>query len=380
MERVEFFRHSLGVAEAESVSEALKGFFLTAGPRTQRFEEWLAEYLGVRGAVGLFSCTTALFLAQKVLGIGEGDEVITSPMTFIATANTVLHTGARVVFVDCDPSTANLDLDQVEAAITRRTRAIIPVHLYGQMVDVRRLREIADGHKLKIIEDCAHCLEGERDGIKPGQLGDMACFSFYATKNLASGEGGALASRDLTYIDRARCLRSHGMNREVANRYTAGYQHWDMVELGYKGNMFDIQAALLLPQIAHLSERWERREAICRLYEAAVDQIEGVAYPRLSPGVKSARHLFTIWVAPAKRDAVLLGLQQRGIGVAVNYRAVHLLTFYRERLGYRRGMYPNAEKIGDSTITLPLYPSMTDEEVDRVVQALRDAVQSVLSE
>lgn len=376
MDKVEFYRHSLGRPEAEEVALALQGVFLTAGPRTKKFEDWLAQHLGVGGAAGLFSCTTALFLAQKAFDIGPGDEVITSPMTFIATSNTILHTGATVVFVDCDPVTANLDLGQVEAAITPRTRAIMPVHLYGHMVDMRRLRALADRHGLKIIEDAAHCLEGERDGVKPGQLGDAACFSFYATKNLACGEGGALASRHAEVIDRVRRLRTHGMNKEAANRYTATYQHWDMLELGYKGNMFDIQAALLLPQLERLDAYWQRREAICRRYEAAFDALNGVSYPKVEPGAKSARHLFTIWVDPARRDYILADLQQRGIGVAVNYRAVHLLTYYRERFGYRRGMYPNAEKIGDATVTLPLYPGLTDEAVEKVIDTVRAVVSS----
>ena len=370
--KVEFYRHSLGADEAAEVAQVLDGVFLTAGPRTKAFEEWLAGYLGVSGAVGLFSATTALFLALKGLDIGPGDEVITTPMTFIATSNTVLHCGATPVFVDCDPVTANIDLDQVERAITARTKAIIPVPLYGNKVDMRRQRAIADRHGLAIIEDCAHCIEGERDGVKPGQLGDIACFSFYATKNLACGEGGAVASRNQKLLDRIRLLRTHGMNKEAANRYTATYQHWDMLELGFKGNMFDLQAALLLPQTRHVAERLARREAICRQYEAGFDAI-GVAYPKVSPGCRSARHLFTIWVDPDRRDAVLTDLQARGVGVAVNYRAVHLLTYYRQEHGYRRGQFPVAERVGDSTITLPLYPSLGDAQVEYVLESVKAA-------
>lgn len=370
--KVEFYRHSLGTPEAEEVARVLESVFLTAGPKTKAFEEWLAGHLGVTGAVGLFSCTTALFLALKALDIGPGDEVITSPMTFIASPNTILHAGATPVFVDCDPVTANIDLDQVERAITPRTKAIMPVHLYGNMVDMKRLRALADAHGLKIIEDCAHCIEGIRDGVRPGQLSDVACFSFYATKNLASGEGGAVASTNQALLDRIRLLRTHGMNKEAANRYTGTYQHWDMLELGFKGNMFDIQAALLLPQTAHVAERLARREAICRRYEAGFDA-DGIDYPRVSPGGQSARHLFTIWVDPERRDAVLSDLQTQGIGVAVNYRAVHLLTYYRQQFGYTRGAFPVAERVGDSTITLPLYPSMSDEQVDTVLAGVKSA-------
>lgn len=377
MARVEFFRHSLGDDELNEVREALAGVFLTTGPRTKRFEEWLAQYLGVAGAVGVSSCTAALFLGLKALGIGPGDEVITSPMTFIATSNTIIHAGATPVFVDCDDTTGNLDLDLVERAITPRTKAVIPVHLYGHMVDMRRLRQIADAHGLFVIEDCAHCVEGVRDGIRPGQLSDLACFSFYATKNLAAGEGGAVASRHPHVLDRIRSLRTHGMNKEAAGRYTSAYQHWDMLELGYKGNMFDIQAALLLPQIPHLEPRLRRREEICQQYEAGIRQIPGVSFPIVVEGARSARHLFTIWAPPEQRDALLGELQGRGIGVAVNYRAVHLLTYYRQTYGYRRGLFPNAERIGDSTISLPLYPSMTDDAVDSVLTALAESVRAV---
>jgi UDP-4-amino-4-deoxy-L-arabinose-oxoglutarate aminotransferase len=374
--KVEFYRHALGADEKAEVAAVLDGVFLTAGPRTKAFEEWLAGYLGVDGAVGLFSATTALFLAMKGLDIGPGDEVITTPMTFIATPNTILHCGATPVFVDCDPNTANIDLDLVERAITPRTRAIVPVHLYGNMVDMRRLRAIADRHGLAIIEDCAHCIEGERDGVKPGQLGDVACFSFYATKNLACGEGGAVASRNRTLLDRIRLLRTHGMNKEAANRYTATYQHWDMLELGYKGNMFDVQAALLLPQTRHVDERLARREAICQRYQAGFDAA-GIAYPKVSPGARSARHLFTVWADPDRRDAVLSELQSRGVGVAVNYRAVHLLTYYRQHHGGHRGQFPVAERVGDSTITLPLYPSLSDEQVEYVIASVIAACRAV---
>jgi UDP-4-amino-4-deoxy-L-arabinose-oxoglutarate aminotransferase len=377
MRKVEFYRHSLGQSEAEEIANTLAGVFLTTGPRTRQFEQWLAGYLGVNDAVGLTSATMALFLAQKALGIGPGDEVITSPMTFIATPNSTLHTGAKPVFVDCDAVTGNIDLSQIEAAITPRTKAIIPVHLYGVMVDMRALRCIADKHGLFIIEDCAHCLEGQRDGVRPGQLGDIACFSFYATKNLACGEGGAVAGNKRELLERVRLLRSHGMNKDAINRYTSNYQHWDMVELGYKANMYDLQAALLLPQLNGIAERLERRQAICRRYEEAFSGLEEVNFPRVPKDTISARHLFTIWVDSKGRDAILDGLQKRDIGVAVNYRAVHLLTYYREHFAGRRGMYPNAERIGDTTLTLPMYPVLTEVQVEAVISAVRMVLRQI---
>ncbi len=369
MARVEFYRHALGEEEAAAIAATLGGVFLTAGPQTREFEQKLAAYLGVKDSVGLSSATSAIFLALKAMDIGPGDEVITTPMTFISSSNSVLHVGATPVFVDCEPTTGNIDVDAVEAAITPRTKAIIPVHLYGQLVDMRRLSAVAKRHNLRIIEDSAHCVEGVRDGVQPGQLGDVACFSFYATKNLASGEGGACAGNDTALLERIRLLRSHGMNKEAATRYTAEYKHWDMLELGYKANMFDIQAAMLLPQLNRLDAQWKRREAICRRYEEAFSA-NGIGFPVVVEGSKSARHIFTIWVDPEIRDSFLDGLQKREIGVAVNFRAVHTLTYYREKLGFTRGMFPNAELIGDSTITLPTYPLLTDEQVETVIAAV----------
>ena len=372
MNRVEFYRHSLTEADIQEVAETLRSVFLTTGPRAASFEQQFAAFLGVDHVVSLSSCTSALFLALKGLDLGPGDEVITTPMTFIATSNAILHAGARPVFVDVEPDTGNIDVEQVERAVTKRTRAVIAVHLYGLMADVRRLREVCRTHGLQLIEDAAHATEAARDGHRPGQIGDAACFSFYATKNLTCGEGGALATNDAALAERVRRLRSHGMSKEAAGRYTGRYQHWDMLALGYKANLSDVQAALLLGQIPRLNPQLQRREEIARRYEEAFSRTPGIAFPIVRDGATSARHLFTIWVAPERRDEFLAELQDRGIGVAVNYRAVHLLTYYREDLGYGPGMYPNAERIGASTITLPLYPRMTDEQVATVIAAVQE--------
>jgi len=335
--RVEFFRHGLGPAEIRSLTRALDGLFLTAGPLTREFEETLARFLGCRRVVGTWSCTSALFLVLKALGIGRGDEVITTPMTFIATPNAILEAGATPVFVDVEETTGNMDIDLVESAVGPRTRAIMPVHLYGHMCHMRRLREVAHRHGLFLIEDAAHCLEGERDGVRPAQVSDAACFSFYATKNITSGEGGAVATNDSELAERLGVLRSHGMNREAAGRYSGTYRHWDMLSMGYKANMFDIQAALLLPQIPGIKENLEKRRRIYESYTWAFGQLAGIGFPGILPGTRHAHHLFTLWVHPLLRDEFLKKLQERGIGVAVNYRPVHLLTYYRRRFGFKEG-------------------------------------------
>jgi dTDP-4-amino-4,6-dideoxygalactose transaminase len=374
MRTVPFYRHSLDEGDADAVRGVLKSVFLTAGPKTADFERALSDFLGVPHALGVANCTVALFLTLKALDIKQGDEVITTPMTFIATANVILHAGATPVFVDVDPATGNLDVERVAAAITPRTRAVIPVHLYGTMVDMVRLTAICAPRGVHIIEDAAHALEAERGGVRPGQLSDAACFSFYATKNLTSGEGGAIAVGNEDLRARLSWLRQHGMSKSAADRYTGRYEHWDMVGLGYKANMFDIQAALLLSQLPRLRTQLARREEIAQRYEKGLSEAPHVFVPQVPADAKSARHLFTIWVPPAQRDSILWQLQERGIGVAVNYRAIHLLTYYRERFGFRRGDFPVAEQIGDSTITLPLYPALSDHDIDYVIDTIVDLV------
>jgi UDP-4-amino-4-deoxy-L-arabinose-oxoglutarate aminotransferase len=222
--------------------------------------------------------------------------------------------------VDVEAETGNISCDEIERAITPRTKAILPVHLYGLMCDMRRMSAIARKHNLAIVEDCAHCVEGTRDGVRPGELSDMAVFSFYATKNLASGEGGAITTNNKDLYEKLMVLRQHGMNKSAADRYSARFKHYDMEMLGYKCNMFDIQAAMLLPQLPRLAERLAKREEICKRYEAGFKNAHGISYPAVLPNSVTARHLFTIWVDPAIRDMVLSDLQDRGIGVAVYFR------------------------------------------------------------
>jgi dTDP-4-amino-4,6-dideoxygalactose transaminase len=368
--RVPFFMHDLGEPELEAVREVLAGPILTTGETVARFERRFAELLRARNAVAVTSCTGAIHLSLLALGIGPGDEVITTPMTFIASSTAILETGARPVFVDVEPETGNLDAARIEEAITPKTRAILPVHLYGQMCDMRRLRDIADRHGLFIIEDAAHCIEGTRDGVRPGELGHVACFSFYATKNLTCGEGGALVTNDDELAARLGLLRLHGMNKNANDRHKEGYQHWDMTVLGWKYNMDNIQAALLLPQMDRLERNWRKRQALAKLYEDRLWDIPNLRRPRTLPGVEHSWHLFPVWIGNGLRDKVIEQLQATGISVMVNYRAIHLLTFFREAFGFKPGDFPIAEEIGDATLSLPFYAGMPEEHVDVVVDAL----------
>ncbi len=390
MEKVEFYRHQLGEDEAQNWRTVLDTLFLTLGPQVAAFEKELGEFL-VRGrtdavapqVVGTNCCSMALVIALKALDLGPGDEVITTPMTFASTTNAILHLGATPVFVDVEPTTGLIDPRRVESAIGPRTKGILPVHLYGQLADMRALEAIARPKGLFLLEDSAHGIEMERDGVRPGQLGDAVTFSFYATKNITSGDGGAVATKHPHVADRLRRLRNHGVSKSASDRHGKAYQHWDLVELGYKANLTDLDAALLRPQLPKVLDKRARREAIAKRYEARLrEAIGAVADARVSPnGVPwlverrgtSSHHLFTIQPPPALRDELLARLGEAGIGTAVNYRAIHLLTYLQDLMHLPRGSFPIAEEIGDRTISLPMYPTLETAAQDRVVEAVASA-------
>ncbi len=370
--KVEFFKHNIDEADIKRVEGVLRSLFLTTASVTQSFEEQLAQYLGCAHVVAVNSCTAALHLALMALDLKEGDEVITTPMSFIATSNAILHAGGKPVFVDIEPETGNMDIAKVEYAITHRTKAILPVHLYGNMVDMRKLRALADEHGLYIIEDAAHCIEGVRDGVKVGELGDMACFSFYATKNITSGEGGAISCHHEALAERLKCLRLHGMSKDASSRYGTRYKHWDMVEIGWKYNISDIQSALLVGQLEKIDTFREKREHIAHYYEQRFEQ-QGISFVKPSNDIVSARHLFVIHTL--RRNEVISDLNYAGIGVAVNYNPIHLTHYYKKKFSYKEGDFPNAEAFGSGVISIPLYPKLTKEEIvyvaDNVIKSVK---------
>ena len=374
MRKIPFYKHDLGEAELIRIREVLAGTILTTGDYVYNFEKQFAAYLGCKRVVCCSSCTGAAHLALLALGLQPGDEVITTPMTFIASATSIIQAGGTPVFVDVEPDTANMDASLVEQAITSRTKGIMPVHLYGQMCDMKALRKIADKHGLFIIEDAAHCVEGERDGVRPAQLGDAACFSFFATKNLACGEGGAVALNDEAIADKIRLLSHHGMTKTSADREKEGYQHWDMVCMGWKYNMDNIHGAILQEQMKGLGVRWERRQQIVDKYTSLLENCEKIRLIKRLTGIKHANHLFPVLVAPDRRDKIMNDLASEGVSSVVNYRAIHLLTYFKMRFGFAKGTYPEAEKIGESIISLPFFCSMSDDDVVYVSNALMSAV------
>ncbi|MGE0763252.1 MAG: DegT/DnrJ/EryC1/StrS family aminotransferase [Bdellovibrionales bacterium] len=373
---IPFFMHDLGQEELESVAKVFKGPILTTGETVAQLEKELAAYLDCKHVITVNSCTAGLHLSLMGLDIGPGDEVITTPLTFVATLQAICYAGAKPMLVDVDPATGNLDVNQVEKAITKKTKAILPVHLYGHMVDMRALKEIANKHGLRLIEDAAHCLEGIRDGVRPGQISDTACFSFFATKNITCGEGGAIATQDDALAARLRLLRNHGMDKTSADRHREGYRHWDVNMLGWKYNMSNIEAALLLPQIKRIESKLKMR---VRLYEEYTKHLaplkEYVQMPKAEECEVHSHHLFTVWVPRERRDQVIEGLQKRQVSCVVNYRACHLLNWFQKVLGHKRNDFPVAEKIGDQTLSLPFYPTMPIEHVAMVAQRLEEVIQ-----
>ena len=373
--KIEFYKHNIAAEDIKNLHKVLHSLFLTTGKVTESFEKQLAKFLGTKFSVGLMSCSHALELALAYFNVGPGDEVITTPMSYTATADAIEYVGARPVFVDVEDTTGNIDANLVEKAITKKTKAILPVHLFGQMCDMKKIKAVADKHNLRIIEDAAHCLEGERDGVKPGQLSDAACFSFYATKNITCGEGGAVATNNEDMRRWLKKARSHGLNKDVSERYlkqTAGY---DKEFLGFKCNMSDIQAALLLGQLKRINKLWRRRAALAKEYAFYFGKIKKIKLFKTLPGVKNAYHLFVIRILGNNREDVAAKLKNKGIGVAItNFPPIHLLSYYREKYGYKPGDYPVAESIGASTITLPLYSKLTGGEVKFIAESVRKVV------
>ena len=367
-------------AIAEVVDSIERGWVGT-GPKVARLEEEFAAYTGARHAVAVNSCTAALHLSMLGSGIGPGDEVITTPMTFVATVNAILHAGATPVLVDCDRATGLIDPARIARVVTSRTRAIVPVHLYGRVCDVDAIRDIADRHGLIVVEDAAHAVEARYRDRKVGTLAELTCFSFYATKNMSTGEGGMITTDRADLADRLKVLALHGLSKDAWRRFSdEGYLHYQMTELGYKYNMMDLQAALGLHQLPRVEEWLLRREELWRRYDEAFADlpVELPAPPRAD--TRHARHLYTLNVdrerAGVDRDGFMRRLHQAGIGSGVHYVAVHLHPYYRDRFGWTPGDFPNATWLSERTVSIPLSPHLDDTQVARVIDGVRGAVRA----
>jgi len=376
---VPFARPAIGPDEIAEVVATLESGWLSTGPRVSAFEHAFGKYVGARYAVAVNSCTAALHLSLIACEVGAGDEVITTPLTFCATANVVVHVGATPVFADIDSVSLNIDPASVEAAVTARTRVLLPVHYGGYPADIAACQAIASARGLRVVEDAAHCVEGVAAGRKVGSIGDFTCFSFYATKNLTTGEGGMVTTDDRHAAALLRMASLHGMSRDAWTRYgPRGNAHYDVVMPGFKYNMMDIQAAIGLHQLARLERMHARRAAICARYDAGLSGLPLRLPARPPAGSVHARHLYPVLLDAAaaglSRDEFGGRLADRGIATSIHFRPVHLHPYYQERFGFRRGMFPVAEATYDATLSLPLSAAMEDASVERVIEACHDVL------
>lgn len=368
------------VDEIDEVNDSLKKAWLGTGPKVHQFEEDFAKYKGLKYAAAVNSCTAALHLSCLSLGLGPGDEVITTAMTFCASVNAILHAGAVPVIADIEPHTLNVTAETIEKKISKRSKAILVVHYAGRVCPMAEIMDIAKKYDLKVIEDCAHAIESELDGVKAGAFGDIAAFSFYATKNIVTGEGGMILSNNEELISRCRVLALHGMSKDAWARFSdSGYKHYQVVECGYKYNMMDLQAALGIHQLKRVEGYWLRRKEIWDMYQKAFSHIANIGLPLESEdNSRHAYHLYTIRIedgSSISRDAFLEEMTKKKIGVGVHYLAICEHPYYQKELGLKPDDYPNATKYGRETVSLPLSPKLSNSDVSRVI----DAVTSILN-
>jgi dTDP-4-amino-4,6-dideoxygalactose transaminase len=369
---------SIGEAEILEVVDTLRSDWITTGPKTKRFEAEFAAAVEARAALALNSCTAALHTAVVTLGLGPGDDVITTPLTFVASVNVIEHVGARPVLVDVAPDTLNIDPAAIEAAITPRTRAIIPVHYAGHPVELDAIQAIAARHGLAIVEDAAHAVAARYRGRPIGASGNPVAFSFYATKNMTTAEGGMLVG-DEAFLERARVVSLHGMSREAWKRYhKGGSWFYEILLPGFKYNMTDIQAALGLCQLRRLADFQRRRAEIADAYLRAFAEEDALELPVARPEVEHAWHLFVLRLRPEAlrigRDAFIDAMTERNIGTSVHFIPVHLHPYYRDKYALPADRLPVALDAYQRMLSLPLSPRLSDQDVADVIEAVLDIV------
>jgi len=361
--------------EEREILSSLRSGWLGTGPKVAQLEREFRDYKEAPYAVAVNSCTAALHLSMLAAGIGPGDEVITTALTFCATVNTIIHAGARPVLADVDPATFNIDPQDVAAKITSCTKAIVPVHFAGRACDMDALAAIAQQHGLMIIEDCAHAVETTYKGRRAGTFGTFGCFSFYVTKNMTTGEGGMILTTDEKHADRLKILALHGMSKDAWRRFSDdGYKHYYVVECGYKYNMMDIQAAIGIHQLRRIEKNWERRQEIWATYQNEFAGLPIGLPAQPDDGTRHAYHLYTVLIDPERtnltRDQFIADMTTENIGVGVHYQSIPVHPYYQERFGWRPEDNPYSFRIGQQTVSLPLSPKLTDRDVADVVRAV----------
>jgi perosamine synthetase len=368
-------RQSIDEQDIQAVVETLRSDWLTTGPKVAEFEEAFAAWVGARHAVSFSSGTAGLHGAAFTAGIAAGDEAITSPLTFAATANCILYQGGKPVFADVHSDTLNLDASRIEALITPRTKAILPVDYAGHPADLDAFLEIAERRGLTIIEDACHALGAEYRGRKVGSISHMTVFSFHPVKHLTTGEGGMVTTDNPQFAETLRRFRNHGISSDARDRQRIGQWHYEMVLLGFNYRLTDIACALGLRQLDRLDANLSRRREIAARYTSSLKGIRGITVPRVREEALPAWHLYPIKVDSKKlgasRDEVFCALRAENIGVNVHYIPVHLHPYYRERFGYSGGEFPVAEAAYESLISLPMFHGMSDEDVNDVIEAMQ---------
>lgn len=365
----------IGSEEINNVVKCLRSGWLTTGKFNFEFERLLREYLGTKEVICLDSCTSALHLSLRALGIGKGDEVITTPLTFAATANVIVHCAARPVFCDVNEYTCNIDPDQIRKKITKRTRAVIPVHFAGYPCDQERIYKLADHYGIEVIEDAAHALSSAVGDKRIGSFPGITCFSFYATKNITTGEGGCVALDNKKIAEKIRILRFHGISKDAWQRYArAVMTSYEIVQAGYKNNMTDVLASIGVAQIKKAETFRKKRQMIADKYNKAFDSCPGLTLPCNNPGMTHSWHLYACRINKKKfgidRDQFMSFMLKRGIATSVHYIPIHLHSYYRKSFGYMRGQFPVAEKIGSEIVSIPLYTKMKPRDINRVILSI----------
>jgi dTDP-4-amino-4,6-dideoxygalactose transaminase len=377
--RKEFLVYGSPLVEEPEINEvvaSMKSGWLGTGPKVKKFEDDFRIFKGSTHAMALNSCTAALHLSMLAIGIKPGDEVIVPTMTFAATANAVIHAGGTPVFADCERTTMNIDPLDIERKITKKTRAIIPVHFAGRPCNMDAIMTIAKKKKLKVIEDCAHAIETEYHGRKAGTFGDLGCFSFYVTKNIVTGEGGMVVTNSQKHADTIKVLGLHGMSKDAWKRFSdEGYKHYQIVYAGFKYNMMDLQAAIGLHQLKRIDQYWSKRQDIWAMYNQTFSQLPAFLPAAPEPNTKHAYHLYTLLLdidrGSITRDQFLNEMTKRNIGVGVHYIALHLHPFYRKMYGYKKNDFPNAAWISERTVSLPLSPKLTPADCDDIIGSVK---------
>jgi perosamine synthetase len=378
-EFIPFHMPAIGDDEVRSVVETLQSGWLTTGRKVKTFEDAFARYVGAKHAVAVNSGTAALHLALDAVGIREGDEVIVPTMTFAATAEVVLYFKAKPVLVDCQPDTLNLDPNKLEAAVTSRTKAIIPVHIAGQACDMDPILRIARKHDLRVIEDAAHALPAAYHGRTIGTVGDITCFSFYATKTITTGEGGMATTDNPLWAERMRIMSLHGISHDAWKRYTKeGSWYYEVISAGFKYNLTDIAAAIGIEQLKKCKEFWEARQRIAMMYQKAFADLDVIRVPACARDVQHAWHLFIIQLnlecLKIGRNEFIEDLREREIGTSVHFIPLHLHPYYRDAFGYRPADFPIASAVFERIVSLPIYPKMTEPDVEKVSKAVAEIV------